>query len=82
MSQPQNPNPQQGQPQMPPQNQYPYQNPQNPYPYQNLQPMQNADVNLPEDNGSSGETSRFGSVWDRNVNGGRDNGNQNRDNRW
>lgn len=50
------------------------------YPYQNQQMPQN--VNLPEDNGSDGETSRFGSVWDRNVNGNRDGGNQNSDNRW
>ncbi|MDE6052346.1 MAG: hypothetical protein K2G55_00990, partial [Lachnospiraceae bacterium] len=58
----------------PPQNRYPY-------PYQNPQAPQN--VNLPEDNGSNGETSRFGAVWDRNVNGNRDNGNQNNDNnRW
>lgn len=68
--------PQQGQ--IPPQ----YQNlgQQRPYPYQNQQMPQNA--NLPEDNGNNGETSRFGSVWDRNVNGNRDNGNQNSDNRW
>lgn len=59
-----------------------YQNPgqQRPYPYQNPQMPQNA--SLPEDNGNNGETSRFGSVWDRNVNGNRDNGNQNNDNRW
>ena len=65
--------PQQGQ--IPPQ----YQNPgqQIPYPYQNPQ-----NASLPEDNGNSGETSRFGSVWDRNVNGSRDGGNQNSDNRW
>ena len=34
------------------------------------QQEQTQDGNLPEDNGSSGETSRFGSAWDRNVNGG------------
>lgn len=65
------------------QNPYSYQNaPQNrsPYPYQNPQTPQSA--NLPEDNGSSGETSRFGSVWDRNVNGRSDHGNQGNDNRW
>lgn len=68
------------------QQQYPvppqYQNPaqQSPYPYQNPQTPQNA--SLPEDNGSNGETSRFGSVWDRNVNGNRDHGDQNSDNRW
>ncbi len=61
--------------QMPPQFQNPGQ--QRPYPYQNPQ-----NASLPEDNGNSGETSRFGSVWDRNVNGSRDGGNQNSDNRW
>ena len=30
---------------------------------------QSQDNELPEDNGENGETSRFGSAWDRNVNG-------------
>ena len=71
--------------------QQPYQNvqqqghvppqPQRPYPFQDPQMPQN--VSLPEDNGDHGETSRFGSVWDRNVNGNRDSGNQNgSNNRW
>ncbi|MDE7477867.1 MAG: hypothetical protein K2M91_07945, partial [Lachnospiraceae bacterium] len=78
------------------QQQYPYQNmpqpqnqyqnvPQNPYqyPYQNPQnPQVPQNANLPEDNGSNGETSRFGSVWDRTVNGNRDNGNHSNDSRW
>ncbi len=65
------------------QNPYPYQNaPQNRYPYVLQNPQTPQNVNLPEDNGSNGETSRFGSVWDRNVNGNRDHGNQNNDNRW
>lgn len=85
--QPQNPVPQQYQQpyqNVPQQGQVPpqYQNPgqQRPYPYQNPQTPQ--DAGLPEDNGDSGETSRFGSVWDRNVNGSRDSGNQNSNNRW
>ena len=71
--------------------QQPYQNvqqqghvppqPQRPYPFQDPQMPQN--VSLPEDNGDHGETSRFGSAWDRNVNGNRDSGNQNgSNNRW
>ncbi|MDE6621742.1 MAG: ATP-dependent zinc metalloprotease FtsH [Lachnospiraceae bacterium] len=79
---PQNP----GQPPQNPQqyqNPYPYQNAQqNRYPYPPQNPLTPQNANLPEDNGSNGETSRFGSVWDRNVNGSRDHGNQNSDNRW
>ena len=79
---PQYPNPYQNAPQgsIP---QPPYPNaPQNRYPdpLQNPNAPQNA--GLPEDNGSNGETSRFGSVWDRNVNGNRDNGSQDNHNRW
>ncbi|MDE6363525.1 MAG: ATP-dependent zinc metalloprotease FtsH [Lachnospiraceae bacterium] len=58
-----------------------YQNPQYPqYQQQYAQPQQNAA--LPEDNGSNGETSRFGALWDRTVNGQRDNGSSNHENRW
>lgn len=58
-----------------------YQNPQyRQYQQQYPQPQQNAA--LPEDNGSNGETSRFGALWDRTVNGQRDNGSNNHENRW
>lgn len=54
--------------------------PQHQNPQQYPQPQQNAA--LPEDNGSNGETSRFGALWDRTVNGQRDNGSSNHENRW
>ena len=94
---PQNPyvQPQQ---QNPPQNPYvqPQNSPQNPYvqlqpqnspqnPYQNPPQGQAPNTSLPEDNGSSGETSRFGAAWDRTINQGTDNNNdngQNNGNRW
>lgn len=38
-------------------------------PSQNLPHNPQQGENLPEGNGTSGETSRFGSVWDKNVNG-------------
>ena len=93
-------NPQQNQqspyaPQNPQQNPYMQQNQQNPYPPQNPQqnpymqqnryqdPAQN--TNLPEDNGSNGETSRFGVAWDRTVNqdyAQGDDSSQNNGDRW
>ena len=68
------------------QNPYPPQNPQQtPYMQQNryLDPAQN--TNLPEDNGSNGETSRFGVAWDRTVNqdyAQGDDSSQNNGDRW
>lgn len=82
-------------PQNPQQNRYMQQNPQSPYPPQNpqqnpymqqnryLDPAQN--TNLPEDNGSNGETSRFGVAWDRTVNqdyAQGDDSSQNNGDRW
>ncbi len=82
-------------PQNPQQNPYMQQNQQNPYPPQNpqqnpymqqnryLDPAQN--TNLPEDNGSNGETSRFGVAWDRTVNqdyAQGDDSSQNNGDRW
>ncbi|MFG6323321.1 MAG: ATP-dependent zinc metalloprotease FtsH [Lachnospiraceae bacterium] len=82
-------------PQNPQQNPYMQQNQQNPYPPQNPQqnpymqqnryqdPAQN--TNLPEDNGSNGETSRFGVAWDRTVNqdyAQGDDSSQNNGDRW
>lgn len=82
-------------PQNPQQNPYMQQNQQNPYPPQNpqqtpymqqnryLDPAQN--TNLPEDNGSNGETSRFGVAWDRTVNqdyAQGDDNSQNNGDRW
>lgn len=61
---PQNPYPPQN-PQSPQQNPYP---PQNPYMPQNQYQDSVQNTNLPEDNGSNGETSRFGVAWDRTVN--------------
>ncbi len=56
------------------------QNQQNTVKQQYPQPSQNAA--LPEDNGNNGETSRFGALWDRSVNGDRNNSNHNNENRW
>ncbi len=46
------------------------------------QQYQQPNTALPEDNGSNGETSRFGTLWDRTVNGDRNGGNHNNENRW
>ncbi|MDE7321460.1 MAG: ATP-dependent zinc metalloprotease FtsH [Lachnospiraceae bacterium] len=67
------------------QNPYTPQNQQNPYisknPYQNPPQGQAQNANLPEDNGSNGETSRFGAAWDRTINPGQGNyHNNNNDN--
>ncbi len=89
-------NPQQNQqspyaPQNPQQNPYMQQNQQNPYPPQNPYMQQNRyqdpaqNTNLPEDNGSNGETSRFGVAWDRTVNqdyAQGDDSSQNNGDRW
>ena len=48
--------------------------------YQLQYPQQN--TALPEDNGSNQETSRFGALWDRTVNGDRNNNSHNHENRW
>jgi len=46
------------------------------------QQYQQPNTALPEDNGSNGETSRFGALWDRTVNSDRNNSNHNNENRW
>ena len=46
------------------------------------QQYQQPNAALPEDNGSNGETSRFGALWDRTVNGDRSSNNHNNENRW
>ena len=52
----------------------------NPQPEETAQPPYTGAQ--PEDNGSNQETSRFGALWDRTVNGDRNNNSHNHENRW
>ncbi len=46
------------------------------------QQYQQPNTALPEDNGRNGETSRFGALWDKTINGNRGGDNHNNENRW